>query len=280
MHRVDRLLVDLQGVASSLVRQCDGDDIEVPAGMLRRVREGQTDGASVERRDRDEFVVIAEELSFDAGPELVAERLLDALRHPFKLGENGNTRLTVTASIGIAAGKRTSAEELLRDADIAMYQAKWDGKSRYAVFETAMQDTVQRRLELDMDLREALHNREFFLAYQPTFALSDMTPIGVEALIRWKHEERGIVQPDGFIPLLEETGLITEVGRWVLHEACGQAAAWRRAGYPIDMAVNVSARQLDADELVGDIEGALAESGLDPGALTIEITETTLMRNV
>jgi diguanylate cyclase (GGDEF)-like protein len=220
----------------------------------------------------DEFVVIAEELSMDAGPELVAERLLDALRHPFKLGEDGNTRLTVTASIGIAAGRRTSAEELLRDADIAMYQAKWDGKSRYAVFETAMQDTVQRRLELDMDLREALQNDEFFLAYQPTFALSDMTPIGVEALIRWNHEVRGVVQPDAFIPLLEETGLITEVGRWVLQEACRQGATWHRAGYPIDMAVNVSARHLDDDQLVADIEDALADSGLDPGALTIEIT--------
>jgi diguanylate cyclase (GGDEF)-like protein len=228
----------------------------------------------------DEFVVIAEELSMDAGPELVAERLLDALRHPFKLGEDGSTRLTVTASIGIAAGQRTSAEELLRDADIAMYQAKWDGKSRYAVFEAAMQDTVQRRLELDMDLREALQNDEFFLEYQPTFALSDMTPIGVEALIRWNHDVRGVVQPDAFIPLLEETGLITEVGQWVLQEACRQGATWRRAGYPIDMAVNVSARQLDSDQLMADIEDALADSGLDPGALTIEITETTLMRNV
>jgi predicted signal transduction protein with EAL and GGDEF domain len=228
----------------------------------------------------DEFVVIAEELSLDAGPELVAERLLNALRHPFKLGPDGKTRLTVTASIGIAAGQRTSAEELLRDADIAMYQAKWDGKGRYAVFETAMQDTVQQRLALDMDLREALQNDEFFLAYQPTFALSDMTPIGLEALIRWNHEVRGVVQPDVFIPLLEETGLIADVGRWVLREACRQAAAWHSDGYRIDMAVNVSGRQLDGDQLVGDIEDALAESGLDPGALTIEITETTLMRNV
>jgi diguanylate cyclase (GGDEF)-like protein len=228
----------------------------------------------------DEFVVIAEELSLDVGPELVAERLLDALKHPFKLGPNGDTRLTVSASIGIAAGQRRSAEDLLRDADIAMYQAKWDGKSRYAVFETAMQDSVQHRMELDMDLRDALEKEEFFLAYQPTFALSDMTPIGLEALIRWNHEDRGVVQPDAFIPLLEETGLITEVGRWVLREACRQASSWRSAGYLIDMAVNVSGRQLDSDRLVSDIGDALADSGLDPAALTIEITETTLMRNV
>jgi diguanylate cyclase (GGDEF)-like protein len=228
----------------------------------------------------DEFVVIAEELSLAAGPELVAERLLDALKHPFKLGADGETRLTVTASVGIAAGQRASAEELLRDADIAMYRAKWDGKNRYAVFESGMQDTVANRMELDMDLREALEKEEFFLAYQPTFSLSDMAPTGVEALIRWKHPVRGIVQPNDFIPLLEETGLITEVGRWVLQEACRQCAAWRRAGYPIAMAVNVSGRQLDSDQLIEDIRGALCDGGLDPAALTIEITETTLMRNV
>jgi diguanylate cyclase (GGDEF)-like protein len=228
----------------------------------------------------DEFVVIAEELSLAAGPELVAERLLEALKHPFKLGEDEETRLTVTASVGIAAGPRVSAEELLRDADIAMYRAKWDGKNRYAVFETGMQDTVQHRMELDMDLHEALEKDEFFLAYQPTFALTDMTPTGVEALIRWQHPKRGVVQPDAFIPLLEETGLIVEVGRWVLFEACRQGAAWRTAGHAIAMAVNVSARQLDTDELIADIEGALADSGLEPEALTIEITETTLMRNI
>jgi len=228
----------------------------------------------------DEFVVIAEELSLAAGPELVAERLLDALKHPFKLGADGETRLTVTASIGIAMGERASAEELLRDADIAMYRAKWDGKNRYAVYESGMQDTVANRMELDMDLREALEKDEFFLAYQPTFALSDMKPTGVEALIRWRHAERGIVQPDAFIPLLEETGLITEVGRWVLQEACRQCASWRESGYPIAMAVNVSGRQLDTDQLIGDIEDALADSRLDPAALTIEITETTLMRNI
>jgi diguanylate cyclase (GGDEF)-like protein len=227
----------------------------------------------------DEFVVIAEELSLAAGPELVAERLLEALKHPFKLGAD-ETRLTVTASIGIAVGERGSAEELLRDADIAMYRAKWDGKNRYAVFESGMQDKVQNRLELDMDLREALENDEFFLAYQPTLDLSDMTPTGVEALIRWRHPTRGIVQPDEFIPLLEETGLITEVGRWVLREACRQGAEWQQSGYQIVMAVNVSARQLDSDQLIVDIEEALADWGLDPCALTIEITETTLMRNV
>jgi EAL domain-containing protein (putative c-di-GMP-specific phosphodiesterase class I) len=161
-----------------------------------------------------------------------------------------------------------------------MYRAKWDGRNRYTIYETGMQDTVQDRMELEMDLREALAAEQFFLAYQPTLDLSNMRPKGVEALIRWRHPERGIVQPDAFIPLLEETGLITDVGRWVLTEACRQGAAWFAAGFPIAMAVNVSGRQLDNDELIEDISGALAASGLDPSALTIEITETTLMRNV
>ena len=230
----------------------------------------------------DEFVVISEDITMDAGPELIAERMLEALKHPFKLGADKETRVTVTASVGIAAGAgdRSNAEELLRDADIAMYRAKWDGKNGYVVFESGMQDTVQNRMELEMDLREALGKEEFFLAYQPTLDLSDMTPNGVEALIRWEHPVRGVVQPADFVPLLEETGLITEVGAWVLHEACRQGAAWRAAGYPIGMAVNVSGRQLDNDRLIDDVKSALSESGLDPVALTIEITETTLMRNI
>jgi diguanylate cyclase (GGDEF)-like protein len=237
------------------------------------------DADALGRLGGDEFVVISEELSLSVGPELIAERLLDALSHPFNLGEGRATRVSVTASIGIAMGERISAEELLRDADIAMYRAKWDGRNRYVVFETGMQDTIQKRMELEMDLREALDGGEFFLAYQPTVDLSDMNPTGVEALIRWKHPSRGIVQPDDFVPLLEDTGLIVEVGRWVLREACAQGAAWRAAGYPIGMAVNVSARQLDTDRIVTDIEEALSVSALEPAALTIEITETTLMRN-
>jgi diguanylate cyclase (GGDEF)-like protein len=228
----------------------------------------------------DEFVVVSEEISLAAGPELIAERLLEALKPPFQLGADKQTRVTVTASVGIAAGEHTSAEELLRDADIAMYRAKWDGKNRHVVFETGMQGSMQNRMELEMDLREALEKDEFFLAYQPTISLSDMSPNGVEALIRWEHPTRGVVQPDDFIPLLEETGLIVDVGKWVLEQACRQGAAWRAAGYPIGMAVNVSGRQLDTDQVITDVEEALAHSGLEPAALTIEITETALMRNI
>ena len=228
----------------------------------------------------DEFVVIAEGLSLAEGPELIAERLLEALKQPFKLGgPDDATSLAVTASVGIAAGDRLSGGDLLRDADIAMYRAKWDGKNRYVVFESVMQDAVQGRMELEMDLRVALERNEFFLVYQPTFDLRDMSPTGVEALIRWSSPTRGVVQPDDFIPLLEETGLITGVGKWVLLEACRQGAAWREAGYEIGMAVNVSARQLDTDEFVAEVREALSHSGLQPSALTLEMTETTLMRD-
>jgi diguanylate cyclase (GGDEF)-like protein len=228
----------------------------------------------------DEFVVLVEHDALAAGPELVAERLLQALKEPFKLGCDEQTTVTVSASIGVAAGERIAAGDLLRDADIAIYRAKRDGRNGFAVFESAMKDTVQNRMELEMELRNALANDEFLLAYQPTLDLSNMRPTGVEALVRWQNPSRGLVQPDAFIPLLEETGLIVDVGRWVLREACRQADEWRRAGHSIDMAVNVSGRQLDTDQLIEDVEVALADSGLPPRALTIEITETTLMSNV
>jgi diguanylate cyclase (GGDEF)-like protein len=277
---VAALFIDLDNFKSINDTLGHGVGDELLRAVTARLGGAVRDADALGRLGGDEFVVISEELSLAAGPELVAERLLDALQQPFKLGADKQTRLTVTASIGIAAGEHTSAEELLRNADIAMYRAKWDGKNRYVVFEMGMQDTIQNRMELEMDLREALANNEFLLAYQPTFDLRDMSPTGVEALIRWQHPVRGIIQPDDFIPLLEETGLICEIGKWVLQEACAQGAEWRAAGYPIGMAVNVSGRQLDSDELIEDVEGALAKSGLESQALTIEITETTLMRNV
>ena len=227
----------------------------------------------------DEFVVVTEGLSLAAGPELIAERLLQAFGEPFVLGDEGESRVHAKASIGIATGLRPTAEELLRDADIAMYRAKWDGKSNYLVFESGMEDEVQSRLELEMDLQSALANEEFFLVYQPTFDLQEMTPTGVEALIRWRRPGRGVVQPEDFIPLLEESKLILDVGAWVLREACAQAAGWQQEGRPLALSVNVSQLQLDTDDLIADVKGALASSGLPPEALTLEITETSLMSN-
>jgi EAL domain-containing protein (putative c-di-GMP-specific phosphodiesterase class I) len=161
-----------------------------------------------------------------------------------------------------------------------MYRAKWGGTNRYLVFESEMQDEVQSRMEIEMDLQSALENEEFFLVYQPTFDLESMKPTGVEALIRWRRPGRGVVQPEEFIPLLEESGLIVDVGAWVLKEACAQGAKWRDGGYSLGMSVNVSAIQLDTDDLLAHVEDALSLSGFEASALTIEITETTLMRNV
>jgi diguanylate cyclase (GGDEF)-like protein len=277
---VAALFVDLdnfKAINDTLGHQVGDELLQAVAARLQGVvREVDALG----RLGGDEFVVLVGDLAADASPSLVAERLLDALKQPFKLGPEGETTVTIGASIGIALGEDATAGSLLRDADIAMYRAKWDGRNRYAMYESGMQDVVQERMELEMDLREALVRDEFFLAYQPTLDLADMRPTGVEALIRWRHPVRGVVQPNSFIPLLEETGLITDVGRWVLAESCRQGAVWLAAGHEISMAVNVSGRQLDSDQLIDDIRAALESSGMAPERLTIEITETTLMRDI
>jgi EAL domain-containing protein (putative c-di-GMP-specific phosphodiesterase class I) len=134
-------------------------------------------------------------------------------------------------------------------------------------------------MELEMDLRSALDRDEFFLVYQPTFNLQDMRPTGMEALIRWNSPSRGVVQPDDFIGMLEETGLIVPIGLWVLEQACRQGVLWRESGSPIGIAVNVSARQLDSDGFVADVARVLGETGFEAEALTIEVTETAIMQD-
>jgi diguanylate cyclase (GGDEF)-like protein len=273
------LFVDLDNFKAINDSLGHGTGDELLCAVARRLGGVIRETDALGRLGGDEFVVVAEGLSLAAGPELIAERLLEAFGEPFALGEGGETRVHTRASIGIATGVRSSAEELLRDADIAMYRAKWGGKSRYLVFESGMEDEVQSRLEIEMDLQSALENEEFFLVYQPTFDLQTMTPTGVEALIRWRRPGRGVVQPEEFIPLLEDSKLIVAVGAWVLREACAQAARWQEEGRSLELSVNVSALQLDTDELIEHVRVALAESGLPPQELTLEITETTLMSN-
>jgi diguanylate cyclase (GGDEF)-like protein len=227
----------------------------------------------------DEFVVLAEDVPTGAEAQIIAERLKQALKEPFVLADGGPVGLTITASIGAVTGERASMEDILRDADIAMHRAKWDGRNRCVIFESDMQHVVQSRMELEMDLHAALERNEFFLLYQPTLDLAGMAPSGFEALLRWTRPSQGIVQPMDFIPLLEETGLIVDVGKWVLGEACRQGARWRSEGHSVGMAVNVSARQLETDQFIEDVRHALADSGLEPQALTLEITETALMRD-
>ena len=162
---------------------------ELLRSVAERLNDEVRDTDALGRLGGDEFVVIAEEFSPGDGPELLAQRVRHALKRPFALAGKEQTRLTVTASIGIARTTRSSAEELIRDANIAMYQAKLDGKNRHVVFESGMHDAVHTRMELEMDLRDGLPNDQFFLLYQPTFNLCDLSPTAVEALIRWKHPD-------------------------------------------------------------------------------------------
>jgi diguanylate cyclase (GGDEF)-like protein len=265
-----------KGVNDSFGHAAGDELLKVVSERLRgAIRESDTVG----RLGGDEFALLTEHSALDASPELVAERLLEVLRQPIDLNAAGGRSLSITASIGVAYGQQTSAEELLSDADLALYEAKGAGKDRFTVFESRMQTAVKDRLELQMDLNEALLTGQFFLLYQPIFDLEAERMIGIEALIRWRHPTRGIIAPDRFIPIAEETGLIVPIGRWVLDTACEQAAAWHRRGHRLGMSVNVSARQLEHDNLVDHVQEALDSSGLDPGSLTLEITETALMRD-
>jgi diguanylate cyclase (GGDEF)-like protein len=256
-----------------------GDDLlrSVAKRFTATLRESDT----VARLGGDEFVVLAEGIALAAGPELVAERLLEVLAEPFELtGPNPVLNpVSVSASIGIAVGPRDSSEELFRDADVALYRAKEAGKNRYVIFESEMYTTMHSRHELELDLQAAIGTDQFYLAYQPIFTLSDMSVMGVEALLRWNHPTKGLLQPDEFIPALEMSGLIIPVGRWVINEACRQAMVWRDMGHVVKMSVNASARQLDADTLLDDVCFALGESGLPAELLIVEITETCLMRD-
>jgi diguanylate cyclase (GGDEF)-like protein len=276
---VAALYIDLDGFkhVNDTFGHAAGDELLqlVAERLLMVVRDVDT----AARLGGDEFVVLLEGSTLDAGPELVAERLLEVLGEPYDLGEELGRRLSVTASVGIAVGRKGTADELLRDADLALYEAKAAGRSRYAMFESSMQTASQDRLTLEMDLAGALAQQQLFLLYQPMFDLQSESVTGVEALIRWHHPTRGVMSPDGFISIAEQSGLIVPIGRWVLDQACRQAAVWHREGHHIGMWVNVSARQLDDNQLIEDVRGALRDSGLDPEALTLEITETTLMRD-
>jgi len=235
------------------------------------------DSDTVGRLGGDEFVVLLEPGDTRLAPELVAERILELLNLPIELGAGLEVRLT--ASVGIAIGWRETTEELLRDADLALYSAKQTGKNRYVVFEDAMQTAVADRHALEVDLRRAIEHNELYLVYQPTFRLDDRRVGGVEALLRWRHPTRGLVPPDVFIPIAEDSGLILEIGRWVATEACRQAASWRERGLDLTMAINVSGKEIDEVDFADRVSGVLARTGLKPSALTLEITETSLMRN-
>jgi diguanylate cyclase (GGDEF)-like protein len=232
---------------------------------------------TVGRLGGDEFVVLSEGSFLADGLDVVAERLLAVLRQPFSLDGITKVPLPTSASIGIAAGLRDSPEDLLRDADIAMYRAKSVGKNCYVVFEQEMHEVVKRQLVLEAELHQAFVNHEFFLVYQPIVDLGTGLARDVEALLRWRHPRRGVVGPVEFIPVLESSELIIDVGRFVLMEACRQARTWHDLGHPVGVSVNVAARQLHYAVLVDHVREALEAAALEPRYLTLEVTESMLM---
>jgi len=257
------------------------DTLGHPAGdaLLRavgeRLRSALSPRHTVARLGGDEFAILVEETAGAAAVD-VAESLIGALQDPFEVE---GREMFITASVGIAVG--TGADNLLRAADVAMYGAKASGKAQYVVYAPRMDEDSVGRLELVADLRRAHVDEEFVLHYQPTVELETGAIVGVEALVRWQHPTRGLLPPMDFIPIAEETGRIVEIGRWVLSEACRQAACWR-AELPVaeslELSVNVSTRQVRRPALLEDVRSALAASGLPPAALTLEITESVLAR--
>jgi diguanylate cyclase (GGDEF)-like protein len=246
--------------------------------IAERLRSEMRKQDTVGRLGGDEFVVLVES-PHEAMLDSLADRLAVVLREPVELAD-GLTVVPVTSSIGVACGRYQTPDALLRDADLALYAAKAAGKDRYRLFDASMSAGVDARSELEAELSTALHEEQFFLLYQPIFNLPNRRLAGVEALIRWQHPARGVVSPDDFIPLAEESGLIVAIGRWVLDEACRQAGTWAARGLSVGVSVNVSAQQLGRGEFLEDVRRALRQSGIEPSSLTLEITETTLMRNV
>lgn len=254
-----------------------GDELLVEVGA--RLLDGLRRSDSIGRLAGDEFVILVDGSPPADGPGELALRVLALIEPPFTVTSDRRD-ITLAVNIGIATGSRATPADLLRDAGIALGRAKIEGSPPAVVFSATMHDDADNRRSLDLSLNTALAAGEFFLLYQPTVDLATRRFTGAEALLRWNHRDRGVVSPNEFIPLLEANGLIVPVGTWVLEEACRQGARWAALGHPLMMSVNVSARQLEGTRLVDDVTAALAASGLDPGLLILELTETALMRDV
>jgi diguanylate cyclase (GGDEF)-like protein/PAS domain S-box-containing protein len=235
---------------------------------------------TVSRLGGDEFAILIEESSrvLDEA-ETVAERVLQSLTAPFIVGDQ---QIVLSASIGIAIGDVScTASSMMRDADVAMYKAKTTGKAKWALYEPAMRRAALDRLELESDLHQVVDEHQLRLMYQPIIELQSDKIVGFEALLRWDHPTRGVIAPDAFIPLAESSGTIVAIGRWVLEEACRTAAMWRQQlpTQKLTMAVNVSARQLAAPDIVADVANALVKSGFAATSLILEMTESVLVQD-
>jgi diguanylate cyclase (GGDEF)-like protein len=254
-----------------------GDQIlKIVSERLERVvRAGDTVG----RLGADEFVLLVESTARGARLDSLARRVVEALHKPFELDGFG-PNFFLTASIGVAFGRYAAPEELLRDAQLALYSAKSAGKDRYTLFNANMRSVIEGRGVLELELNTALAEKQLFLLYEPIYDLDTGKVAGLEALVRWLHPKHGVVLPAEFMPLAEETGLAVPIGRWALEEACGRAAAWEVAGHRVGVSVGVSANQLNRDGFVTDVRRALQQSGIEPALLTLEIAETTVMHDL
>ena len=256
-----------------------GDELLVNVG--RRLRNMLRPTDVLARLGGDEFAILVEDLVRQRDAIDLAERVHRELEKPIKLGAMD---VTVSASIGItfSTNNYQSSDQIVRDADIAMYKAKSRGKAQYAVFDSSLHRHVAEQLQLEQELRRALGQGQLMLEYQPICTLKDRKLTGFEALVRWNHPERGLLEPASFIPVAEETGLIVPLGNWVLFEACRQLGQWRsiRNGSEINMSVNVSSLQLTHPDFVSQVGNALQAAELRPSQLTLEVTESVLMNGI
>ena len=238
---------------------------------------------SVTRFGGDEFVVVVEDIHSEADALIVAERIREAVTAPMQLDGVDlwfGTSVGVALTTGTARATNLDVDALLRDADTAMYRAKDHGRNRIVLFDSSMREEVATRLELSMSLRQAVSRNELRLEYQPQFSCADGRITGVEALVRWQHPQRGLMAPDQFIEAAEESGVIAEIGAWVLEESCRQASEWApvaRQGFSV--AVNLSSRQLTDAGFVEQVAACLTRHELNPGLLSLELTESTLMHD-
>jgi diguanylate cyclase (GGDEF)-like protein len=273
------LFVDLDRfkVVNDSLGHAAGDKVLVE--VAQRLKSSVRPGDVVARLGGDEFLVLLDDIRDSSDTTRVAERILSALEKPIDL--DGREVFT-TASIGIAVSEETldGPEHLIRHADSAMYRAKARGKARYEIFDLAMHERAMNLLQLETDIRSAVHKQQFRLVYMPVVNIATERVTGFEALVRWDHPERGLVSPGSFVPLAEETGLIVPLGNWIMEEACRQMAEWVEA-YPaldkLSISVNLAAKQLRQSDLLDQVNNAITTSGLAPERFKLEIAETVLM---